>query len=73
MSRFSRADEDEMQLALEKIIGDWFDRAAAEKKNMPNIGGNVPNMMAAAALAVLLAVADTEDHLRDEDLLKEAD
>jgi hypothetical protein len=70
MTRFSRANENDMKATLGVAIEDWYDRTA-ETIDMPIVGKNLTSLMAAAALAVLLAVADTEDHLRDEDLLKE--
>jgi hypothetical protein len=67
-----RAVEDQLRASLTEAIDNWWDGAAqAADENAPEIGDNTLALMAEAALAVLLAVADLQMYFEQNGLLKE--
>lgn len=65
-----RESENILKTTLTEAINKWWETLDLTEP-LPLVGENVPELMATAAIAVLLAIADTEDYLRQEDMLVE--
>lgn len=66
-----------LEASLEETISEWFLEGEAWEKlpesETPYIGENTSTLMAQAAIAVLMALKDSQDHLEREGLLVEED
>lgn len=68
----TRADENKVKLELTEAITSWIDETELPGTcDMPYLGYNIAEIMATAALQVLLGVADAQEYLEAEGLLKE--
>src|SRR3972149_6080037 len=67
-----RKDETMLIASLTEAIGDWLVGAADDLASLPFIGDNLCEIMARAALAPLLAVADTNaTRIKEEQVMAE--
>lgn len=67
----NRKTENELKVSLTQAIESWWDRVSKESgDSLPFVGDNVYEIMAAAALLVLVGIADTQDYLHNEEILK---
>ncbi len=64
-------DKDKVKVILKEAIAKTFDEEEVDDNREGYIGEATINLMAEAALNVLLAVEDVQKYLKDEGLLKE--
>ncbi|MCB0176181.1 MAG: hypothetical protein KDJ97_37125 [Anaerolineae bacterium] len=63
-----RADENIAKIELQQAIQTWIEETEIK---LPFVGDNVVEIMANAALQVMLGIADTQEYLEREDMLSD--
>lgn len=61
-----RADENAAKTELQQVIQTWIEETEIK---LPYMGDNISEIMANAALQVLLGIADTQEYLESEEML----
>ncbi len=61
-----RATENEIKTELQQVIRAWIEETEVR---LPYLGENISEIMANAAVQVLLGIADTQEYLEQENLL----
>lgn len=68
----TRIEENQARLELTNAISAWWNETELlTSENFPFVGENFCEIMASAALQVLLGVADTQEYLRREEMFVE--
>lgn len=68
----NRQTEEELKVSLTRIIQRWLESDdAGDRTDMPYLGAGAAEAMASAALAVLRGIADAQEHLEQEGMLKD--
>lgn len=62
----TRADENKLRVELEQAINECLDSTEIA---LPWVGDNICEIMAAAALQVMLGIADAQKYLEREEML----
>ena len=68
----TRTEENQARLELTNVIDGWLNETELSmNEHFPFVGDNISEIMANAALQVLLGVADTQEYLRREEMFVE--
>ena len=59
-----------LRTTLTQAINEWWDKLELDEP-LPYVGDNIAELMASAAVAVLLGVADAQDFLYQEGFIRE--
>jgi len=71
MAQISRGNELALVESLEEMLEGWWQKASSDLESPPWIGERCFNLMARAAVNVLLAAKDNEEYMKSQGYVKD--